>query len=102
MLFEELSCFDKEKLFEKIKHDNTAVLCLSSTNKNAVQSIRRMFVELKEREIKNPAIIICDSNKETMDESLIHYAIETGALLIDGFGNGICLGYHYADKNRNS
>jgi len=92
--------FDKEKFLQKIKNDSTAVLCLSTENRNAVQSIRRMFIELNEREIKNPAIIICDSNKDTMDESLIHYAIETGALLIDGFGNGICLGYHYSDKNK--
>ena len=37
--------------------------------------------------IKNPAITICDSIHETMDESLIHYAVEAGALLIDGFCN---------------
>ncbi|HEV2832302.1 MAG TPA: (E)-4-hydroxy-3-methylbut-2-enyl-diphosphate synthase, partial [Hanamia sp.] len=92
--------FNKENLFGKIKHDYTAIICLSTTNKNAVQSIRRMFVEFNENEIKNPVIIICDSNKETMDETLVHYAIETGALLIDGFGNGICLGYHYDDKNK--
>jgi (E)-4-hydroxy-3-methylbut-2-enyl-diphosphate synthase len=92
--------FDKEKVFEKIKQDNTAVLCLSTTNKNAVQSIRRMFLELNDREITNPAIIICDSEDDTMNESLIHYAVETGALFIDGFGNGICLGYHYSDKNK--
>ncbi|RNI37408.1 4-hydroxy-3-methylbut-2-en-1-yl diphosphate synthase [Hanamia caeni] len=91
--------FDKEKFFEKIKNDNAVVLCLSSENTNAVQSVRRMFIELNEREIKNPAIIICDSEKETMDESLIHFAIEAGSLLIDGFGNGICLGDHNADKN---
>jgi (E)-4-hydroxy-3-methylbut-2-enyl-diphosphate synthase len=91
--------FDTKSFFEKIKHDDTAVLCLSSTNKNAMQSIRRMFIELEENDIKNPVIIICDSNDDTMDESLIHYAIETGALLLEGFGNGICLGYHYDDKN---
>jgi (E)-4-hydroxy-3-methylbut-2-enyl-diphosphate synthase len=92
--------FDQEKFFEKIKNDNTVVLCLSSENTNAVQSIRRMFLELMEREIKNPGIIICDSEKETSAESLIHFAIETGALLIDGFGNGICLSDHYSDKNK--
>ncbi len=91
--------FDKEKLLEKIKNDHTAVVCLSSENKNAVQRIRRMFLELNEKEIKNPAIMLCDSNKETMDENLIHYAIETGALFIDGFGNGICISDHYSDKN---
>lgn len=92
--------FDKEKFFENIKNDGTVVICLRTENENAVQSIRRMFVELNEREIKNPAIIICDSEKDTMDESLIHFAIETGALLIDGFGNGILLSDHYADKNQ--
>ncbi|MDE3184714.1 MAG: (E)-4-hydroxy-3-methylbut-2-enyl-diphosphate synthase [Bacteroidota bacterium] len=91
---------DKENFFEKIKNDHTVVLCLSSENRNAVQSIRRMFGELSERNIKNPVIVICDSNKDSMDESLIHFAIETGALLIDGLGNGICLGDHYADKNK--
>ncbi len=35
-----------------------------------------------------------------MNESLIHYAIETGALLIDGFGNGICFGYHHGNINK--
>jgi (E)-4-hydroxy-3-methylbut-2-enyl-diphosphate synthase len=91
---------DKKSLFKKLKHDTTAVICLSSKNKNAMQSIRRMFIELEENDIKNPVIIICDNNDDTMDESLIHYAIETGALLLEGFGNGICLGYRYDDKNR--
>ncbi len=92
--------FNQEIFFEKIKNDHTVVVCLRTENINAVQSIRRMFVEFNEREIKNPAIIICDSKKETMDESLIHFAIETGALLIDGFGNGILLSDHSRDKNQ--
>ncbi|MEO8861156.1 MAG: (E)-4-hydroxy-3-methylbut-2-enyl-diphosphate synthase [Ginsengibacter sp.] len=91
---------DKELFFEKIRKDTTAVICLSSSNKNAMQSIRRMFIELEENNIKNPVIMICDSNDDTMDESLIHFSIETGALLLDGFGNGICLGYHYNDSNK--
>ncbi len=88
------------KVLAKIKNDHTAVLCLSSENKNAVQSIRRMFVELALNNIQNPVVIICDSNDETNDQSLIHYAVETGALLIDGLGDGICLGYHYTDINK--
>jgi len=78
--------------------DKTVVLCLSSTNKNAVQSIRRMFFELKEREIKNPVVIITDGSHESMDENLIHFAVEAGALLLDGFGDGICLGHRFAEK----
>jgi (E)-4-hydroxy-3-methylbut-2-enyl-diphosphate synthase len=51
-----------------------------------------MFIELQKREINNPVILITDSNWQTADEHLIHYATETGALFLDGFGDGICLG----------
>lgn len=76
-----------------VANDTTAVLCLSSTNKNAMQSVRRMFIELENREIKNPVILMTDSAMQTPDEHLIHFATETGALFLDGFGDGICLGY---------
>ncbi len=90
---------DHDKIFSKLKADPTAVVCLSSTSKNAVQQIRRMFIDLQKREIQNPVIIITDSAHEIMEESLIDYAVETGALLLDGFGDGICLGHRYAEKN---
>lgn len=86
-----------QSLFDTLSVDKTAVICLSSQNSNAMQSIRRMFIELLERNINNPVVLICDSNHETTDESLIHYAVETGALLIDGFADGICLGHHYGN-----
>ena len=86
-----------DKLLIKLKEDKTAVICLSSTNKNAMQSIRRMFIELMEHGIKNPAIIICNSNHITNDESLIHYAIEAGGLLLDGFCDGVCFGHHFGN-----
>jgi len=86
-----------QAVFEKLKSDHTAVICLSSMNENAVQSIRRMFVELMQYDIKNPVIIICDSNHSITDKSLVHYAVETGALLIDGLGDGVCFGYHYSN-----
>lgn len=68
------------------------VLCLSSTRKNAMQSVRRMCIELEERGIQHPLVFITDSNWSTADEHLIHFATETGALFLDGYGNGICLG----------
>ncbi|MBS1743028.1 MAG: (E)-4-hydroxy-3-methylbut-2-enyl-diphosphate synthase [Bacteroidetes bacterium] len=87
-----------EILFERIKSDPTVVLCLSSKEKNSMQCIRRMFIELIERSIKNPVVVITDSTHDTLDESLIHYAVETGALLIDGFTDGICLEHHYGNS----
>lgn len=87
-------------IIDSIKQDHTAVICLSSKNKNAVQSIRRMFVELSLHQVHNPVVVICDSSHETTDESLIHYAVETGSLLIDGMGDGVCFGYHYGNLEK--
>lgn len=57
-----------------------------------MQSVRRMLIELMNRNIKNPVVLMTDSNWQTADEHLIHYSTECGALLLDGFGDGICLG----------
>ena len=91
---------------DAIGNEPTVVLCLSSTNKNAMQSVRRMFIELQNRYIKNPVVLVTDSMWQTADEHLIHYATEAGALLLDGLGDGICLGlteaaYHqFADAQQ--
>lgn len=77
---------------DKLANDDRVVLCLSSTGKHAMPAVRNMFIELIDRNIKNPVVIICDSNWQTADEHLIHYATECGALLLDGFGDGLCLG----------
>ena len=88
-----------DELMAKLKEDKTAVICFSTPNRNAMQNIRSMFVDLVNKGIKNPAIIICDSNHNSTDESLIHYSIEAGGLLLDGFCDGVSLGHHYGNKN---
>lgn len=91
-------CFSDEtsindySFLDELASDPTVVLCLSSENQNAMQSVRRMFIELQNRNIKNPVVIVCDSNWRSADEHLIHYSTECGALLLDGFGDGVCLG----------
>jgi (E)-4-hydroxy-3-methylbut-2-enyl-diphosphate synthase len=87
-----------KRLMEMLRSDPTAVICLSSTSKNAMQDVRSMFIDLVNLGIKNPAIVICDSAHETTGESLVHYSIETGGLLLDGFCDGICLGHHYGNS----
>ena len=77
---------------DALANDGTVVLCLSSTHKNAMQQVRRGFWELQQKKISNPVILLVDSNWATPDEHLIHYATEAGALLLDGFGDGVCFG----------
>src|SRR5574343_206172 len=92
-----IDCFSSENDGLPTEHpcwnDPTVVLCLSSMNQNAMQSVRRMTAHFMEKGIKNPIILVTDSNGQTPDEHLIHFGIETGALLLDGMGDGICLGY---------
>jgi (E)-4-hydroxy-3-methylbut-2-enyl-diphosphate synthase len=78
---------------DELANDPTVVLCLSSRRKNAMQAVRRMFMELMQRVIENPVVLLTDSSAQTPDDHLIHFATETGALLLDGLGDGICLGY---------
>lgn len=103
--FIQLDCFSEgypafnlEATFRKLSGDRTTVICLHSSNQNAMQSVRRMLVALAEGNISNPVIFMVESKANTMNESLIHYAVETGALFIDGFGNGICLSNHSTSK----
>lgn len=77
---------------EAVANDPTAILCLSSKHKNAMPAMRRMFMELQEKQINNPVVITIDSGWNTTDEHLIHFATEAGALLLDGFGDGLCFG----------
>jgi len=92
-----VDCFGETRsdfsTLDKLGRDKTVVICLSSTNANAMQSVRRMLIEMQNRNVKNPVVLITDSNWMTPDEHLIHFATETGALFLDGFGDGICLGY---------
>lgn len=92
-----VDCYNKGEILSannlsQLAADKTAVLCLSSTNDHAMPSVRRMLVELQEQKLLNPVVLIVDSNWQTTDEHLIHYATEAGALLLDGFGDGVCFG----------
>ena len=72
--------------------DPTVVFCISSTVQFAMSAVRRMMIRLMDLNISTPVILVTDSNWSRIDEHLIHYATETGALFLDGLGDGICLG----------
>jgi (E)-4-hydroxy-3-methylbut-2-enyl-diphosphate synthase len=77
---------------DELGKDKTVVICLSSTNEFSVAAVRRMYIELMNKNIQNPVIHLVDSNWTSSDEHMIHFSTECGSLLIDGLGDGICLG----------
>ncbi|QES87692.1 (E)-4-hydroxy-3-methylbut-2-enyl-diphosphate synthase [Rhizosphaericola mali] len=86
---------DKQKQYEQIldsiKDVENVVLCLCHSGKLKTQAIRRFFIYLEEKNIQLPCVIMVDSDWQTSDEHLIHFSTECGALLLDGFGDGIAL-----------
>ncbi|MGI9137584.1 MAG: flavodoxin-dependent (E)-4-hydroxy-3-methylbut-2-enyl-diphosphate synthase, partial [Sediminibacterium sp.] len=79
-----------EQLIE-IAKDKSVVFCLSSKLAHAMPAIRRMIVRMMDLKIDNPVILMTESSWASSDEHLIHFATETGALLLDGMGDGISL-----------
>ena len=95
--FVQIDCYSDhqpiaDELLLQIAKDPSVVFCLSSQCKNAMQAVRRMAIQLMQLDIHQPIILVTDSQWQTTDEHLIHFAIETGALLLEGIGDGICLG----------
>ena len=80
-----------EQLIE-IAKDKSVIFCLSSQLAHAMPAVRRMIVRLMDLKIQNPVILMTESAWTSADEHLIHFATETGALFLDGMGDGICLG----------
>ncbi|MEY3113954.1 MAG: (E)-4-hydroxy-3-methylbut-2-enyl-diphosphate synthase, partial [Bacteroidota bacterium] len=95
--FVQIDCYSDlspiaDELLLQIAKDDSVVFCLSSRCNNAMQAVRRMAIKLMQLDIRQPIILLTDSQWKTTDEHLIHFAIETGALLLEGIGDGICLG----------
>jgi (E)-4-hydroxy-3-methylbut-2-enyl-diphosphate synthase len=80
---------DSLPLAESLKDDPTVVLCCSSSHPHEMLSVRRFIMALMLRDIQVPLILKVISNDSTIDQQLIHFSTEAGALFLDGMGDGI-------------
>ncbi|MGB8193605.1 MAG: (E)-4-hydroxy-3-methylbut-2-enyl-diphosphate synthase [Chitinophagaceae bacterium] len=78
-------------LLHAIRTDGTAVLCIWSTNEHPMPSVRNYISTLMQQGIECPVVLAVESEDATIDEQLIHFSIESGALLLDGLGDGVWL-----------
>jgi (E)-4-hydroxy-3-methylbut-2-enyl-diphosphate synthase len=76
------------KSFERVPG---LVICLYSDNENPVLDTRRFMIEMMIRKLEIPVILAVECTENTIDRQLIHFAVESGALLADGMGDGIWL-----------
>ena len=80
-----------ESLISKIKNDKTVVLILETENLHGMAEQRRAFFELIKEEITNPVIIRRNYSNITFEDLQLYSSTDLGALLIDGFGDGVWL-----------
>ncbi len=87
-----------ENLLNKLRDDQTAVLLINTDNAHAMPELRRLFVELINRGITTP-VVVMRSYSDVPDEDIpLYAATDVGGLLIDGLGDGIMLAQPEAAK----
>ena len=79
------------ELIEVIKNDKTVVSVLETNNLHGMAEQRRIFFELLEKQIQNPVIIMRNYSDVTFEDLQLYSSTDLGALLIDGFGDGVWL-----------
>ncbi|HEY4934968.1 MAG TPA: (E)-4-hydroxy-3-methylbut-2-enyl-diphosphate synthase [Puia sp.] len=81
----------RSNLFGLLENVPGLVLGLYSDNENPVLDTRRFIMELMNRNLDIPVILAIECLESTIDRQLIHFAVEAGALLVDGMSDGIWL-----------
>jgi (E)-4-hydroxy-3-methylbut-2-enyl-diphosphate synthase len=79
------------EIMMKLKQTRKTVLILESFNKNPMAELRAFFTTLESHIWKIPVIIYRRYNESKLDDLQIKAAADLGGLLIDGYGDGLCI-----------
>ena len=86
----------------KIKDDKTVVLIVETNNIHGMAEQRRIFFELLNLNIQNPVIIKRDYEDISFEKLQLYSSTDLGALLIDGFGDGVWLNVNQINNQNDS
>ena len=78
-----------EVTISKLNATSNAIVLLSTSANNAISEQRAFFHTLLEADCKTPVILERKYSETIMEQLQIKAAIDMGALLIDGFGDGV-------------
>ncbi|WP_372932716.1 (E)-4-hydroxy-3-methylbut-2-enyl-diphosphate synthase [Mariniphaga sediminis] len=79
------------EIIMKLKQTRKTVLILESFNKNPMAELRAFFTALESHIWKVPVILYRRYNEEKLEDLQIKASADLGGLLIDGYGDGICI-----------
>ncbi len=85
-------------LMDKINSDKTVVIILSTKNTHGMAEQRRAFFELIKNKVKSPVILKRTYRDISFDKLRLYSSTDFGALLVDGFGDGIWMEYSSSKK----
>jgi len=89
-----------DALLNVLREDKTLIAIVETDNAHAMAELRRLFFDLVTRKIDVPVIVSRKYKAEEEDSFRIYAATDAGGLFIDGFGDGIMLGFeNVTDKN---
>jgi (E)-4-hydroxy-3-methylbut-2-enyl-diphosphate synthase len=89
-IFCDFSMFDNS-LLSWLKENQSKTLVISFDNAGSVAEQRSLFLRFQEHEITNPIVIARSYKEKDFEKLQIMAACDFGALLIDGFGDGVML-----------
>ncbi len=79
------------EIIMKLKQTRKTVLILESFNKNPMAELRAFFMNLETHIWKVPVILYRRYNETKIEDLQIKASADFGGLLIDGYGDGICI-----------
>ena len=79
------------EIIMKLKQTRKTVLILESFNANPMAELRAFFMALETHIWKVPVILYRKYNESQLEDLQIKAAADLGGLLIDGYGDGICI-----------
>lgn len=79
------------EIIMKLKQTRKTVLILDSYNANPMAELRAFFMALETHIWKVPVILYRRYNETNIDDLRIKAAADLGGLLIDGYGDGVCI-----------
>ncbi len=85
-------------LVVSIQDDPTAVIILETANEHAMAALRRAFFELMKCTV--PVIVLRKYHYESDDLFRVYASTDIGGLLLDGFGDGVMLGFSVMSEDK--
>lgn len=82
-----------QEMFSFLSTLKNAVLVVHTTNEHAMPSIRQFFLDCLASGVQLPIIIQRSYSAKDKETFLLHASTDTGALFIDGFGDGLWLSH---------